>query len=201
MSTRRACRGTTRAGNPCRAPPLTATGATKYQLPAKDHDWCAAHHPDIPESSRFGSHAQATEAGQQGGRPAVPRTTEVLRKLVNDNALVLARPHFLTLGYDVRLGDDGEPYLVEVEGGGAKLYGTAKSGRVVVSEHNDLGAMMTAVEQLMNRVNGKPKQATEISGPEGGPVEVVAPLDARTKSAKALALLQQLGQFPDAGDH
>lgn len=102
----------------------------------------------------------------------MPKTTEILRELVEENALALVRPHFLVLGYDVVI-EDGRPVLVQLENGGAKLYGTSKEGNVRVSDHDDLGAMVEAVEKLMNRVFGRPKQATEISGPEGGPVEMV----------------------------
>jgi hypothetical protein len=114
----------------------------------------------------------------------------VARKLIEENVLALQRPYWRTLGYDVVIGDDG-PELVELEEGGAKLH-TAFEGRVTVSRHEDLAAMMTAAEKLQDRVYGRPTQATEISGPDGGPVEVVDTSDPET--VKALHAL--LGRRP-----
>ena len=91
----------------------------------------------------------------------MPTASEVARKLVEENATAVQRPYWRALGFDVRIGENG-PELVELEEGGAKLYGT-HSGAVIVSNHDDLGLMMQASERLQDRVNGKPKQTAEVS--------------------------------------
>jgi hypothetical protein len=164
----RGCHGKTRKGTACDASPLKA--GTVIEGVAVKGKHCRAHDPDLPDSARFGSRAQAKAAGDQGGRPKLPSPTDVARRLIEANELVLQKPYWLALGYDVRLGKEG-PELVEVPGGGVKVHGEAKDGTIVVSEHLDLGAMQEAAERLWNRVYGKPKQATEISGPGGGPIE------------------------------
>lgn len=152
MSARR-CTGKTKKGTPCKAAPL------------KGRKTCLAH---SDEQTRASTNFQQ---GPRPGRPRNPRPSEIARRLIEQNELALQRPYWRTLGYDVVIGDDG-PELVQLEDGGAKLYGTSKNGNVVVSRHEDLGAMMTAAEKLQDRVYGKPKQTTEVTGPEGGPIRV-----------------------------
>lgn len=119
---------------------------------------------------------------------------EVARRVVEDNAAALLRPHLRTLGFDVVVGEDG-PQLVPVEDGGAKLYST-NFGTVVVSPHDDLGAMMTAAERLLDRVYGKPRQAVEHTGADGGPMEVSSDLSRLSIEEKRalLALLEKAGE-------
>lgn len=164
----RKCHGKTKKRKPCAANPL-APGTLIDGVEVKGKH-CRAHDPDLPDSARFGSRAQAKAAGDQGGRPAMPKPTDIARTLIEANELALQRPYWLALGYDVRLGKEG-PELVSIPGGGVKLHGESKDGTIVVSDTLDLGAMQEAAERLWNRVYGKPKQATEISGPGGGPIE------------------------------
>lgn len=168
------CSGINKAGGPCGAHPLKGT------------DHCAAH-PISPDSARFGSPEQAREAAKSAGRPRLPKPTDVARRLIEENVAVVLRPHFRALGHDVEVDDQGV-HLVPVEGGGAKLHGTSKDGYVRVSDHDDLGAQMTASEKLQDRVWGRPKQQTEISGPDGGPLEVV-PIAPDAERAAAIAKL------------
>lgn len=147
----RQCKGVNKAGGPCRATPL------------RDSDWCAAHDPTLPESSRFGSSAQARSA--RGGQKPWPKPTEVARRLVEENVAAILRPHFKALG--LRLNDDGSVEQLER---GAILTGESKDGEVRASLIEDLGAQIAAAEKLLDRVYGRPKQATEISGPDGGPL-------------------------------
>lgn len=44
-------------------------------------------------------------------------------------------------------------------------------GAHVPTLYPDLGARIDAAEKLLDRVEGKPKQTTEVSGPDGGPVQ------------------------------
>lgn len=180
----RACAGTNSAGDPCGAAPLKG----------KDH--CAAHDPEAPASSRFGSPAQAREAGRLGGRPALPKPSDIARRLIEENELALQRPYWRTLGYDVRIGNNG-PELVELDEGGAKLFGTSKDGLVRVSSHEDLEAMQRAAERLQDRVYGRPKQQTEISGPEGAPIEVVPIAPDPDRAATIAALLRDQGAISE----
>jgi hypothetical protein len=172
--TRRACKGMTKKNAACAASPLAP--GTVIEGVTVTGNYCRAHDPDLPPSARFGSRAQAIAAGNLGGRPAMPKPSDVARRLIEQNVLALQRPYWRALGYDVRLGPDG-PYLVELEDGGAKLYGESKEGDIVVSDAEDLAAMMAAAEKLQDRVYGRPKQQTEISGPEGAPVSTAIVMD------------------------
>lgn len=75
-------------------------------------------------------------------------------------------PYWRTLGFDLVRTDAGLE-LREREGGGAKLYGESKEGVIRVSDHDDLGAMVTVAEKLQDRVFGRPKQAVEHTAPDG----------------------------------
>ncbi len=148
------CTGTTRKGEPCDAHPLRGS----------DPKVCLAH-ADRTTRESVGFIA----ANGKAGRKRIPGFTEVQRRLVEENAAAVQRPYWRVLGYDVKIGPAG-PYLVEIEEGGAKLYGTSKTGDVRVSPYDDLGAMMTASEKLQDRTHGRPRQAVEHSGPDGGPI-------------------------------
>jgi hypothetical protein len=156
--TKRRCTGTTKKGTPCKAAPLA------------DGDTCLAHADEVTrESAGFG--------GQQegAGRPRVPGPTEVARRLVEENIGAILTPHFKVLGYDVIDTPDGL-MLQPIPDGGAKLHSTFM-GEVVVSKHDDLGAMMSAAEKLLDRTVGKPRQVVEHSGPKGGPIQTEHQVD------------------------
>lgn len=165
------------------------TGKRCQKAAIKKTTRCNAH-PIAAVSDRFGSPAQAREAAKLAGRPRKPRPPDLLRQLVEANPDVLMVSHFRTLGYDVVVTDDGTPGLVAREGGGAKLYGTSKDGWVNVSPHEDLGAQNQAARDLFDRVYGRPKQATEITG--AGVVRVEHGIDLRTLSDGELAELELL---------
>jgi hypothetical protein len=170
---KRKCVKQTKAGKRCQAFAL------------KGKDVCLAHDEKTRQMAGFGG------AQPNAGRPPSPRPSEIARRLIEENILVLQKPYWNSLGYDVKLGPNG-PYLVEKEDGGAKIYGvSAKNGAVYISEHDDLEAMQKAAERLQDRVYGKPKQTTELSGPDGGPVELTPPDDAVERSRRMLSLLPQ----------
>jgi hypothetical protein len=77
--------------------------------------------------------------------------------------LAIQRPYWRTLGYDVKIGDNGDPELVELPEGGAKLFGESKDGDICVSDADDLGAMIAAAEKLQDRVYGRPRQRNEVT--------------------------------------
>lgn len=161
---KRQCEGTTKKGTPCGANPLKP--GTVVKGVTVSGRWCNRHDEDLPDSARIGGPQPGS------GRPRVPKPTEVGRRLVEENIAIVQRPYWRALGYDVSETPDGLK-VVRVEGGGAKIYGvSAKDGVVYVSEHDDLGAMIAASEKLQDRALGRPKQMTEITGADGGPVEV-----------------------------
>jgi hypothetical protein len=174
------CTGTTRKGLPCDAHPL------RDNLPKV----CLAH-ADATTRESVGFIA----ANGKAGRKRVPGFTEVQRRLVEENAAAVQRPYWRVLGYDVKIGPDG-PYLVEIEGGGAKLYGTSKDGVVRASSYDDLGAQMSASDKLQDRTHGRPRQAIEHTGADGGPVEIV-PV-AQDRGATVAALLAGTGAVPES---
>jgi len=158
----RTCAGTSKkTGKPCRARPL------------RDGDYCIAHDEDARASTGFGGPQPGS------GRPRNPRPSEVARRLIEENVLALQRPYWRALGYDVEIGPDG-PRLVELEQGGAKLHASFE-GWIGVSDHDDLAAQIQAAEKLQDRVYGRPKQATEVSGPDGGPINTVDVSDPETR--------------------
>lgn len=98
---------------------------------------------------------------------------EIERRLMEEYAIAWMRPYWRILGFEVAIDDEtGNLYLTELEEGGAKIYGESKEGDINMTEHDDLGAQMAAAEKLRDRVFGRPKQTTEISGPGGGKIEV-----------------------------
>jgi hypothetical protein len=104
------------------------------------------------------------------GRPKLPTPTEVARDLIEQNIAIVLRPHFRTLGFDIETGEGGV-VLVPLAEGGAKLYGESREGVINASEYEDLGAQIAAADKLLDRIYGRPKQATELTGPGGGPIE------------------------------
>ena len=122
-------------------------------------DWCREHDVDLPISARI---RNTRTREQLGGRPRNPRPSEIKRQLMERYELAVQRPYWRTLGYDVVIVD-GECELVELPGGGAKLFGESKDGFINVSDVEDLGAQINASEKLEDRVYGRPKQATEIT--------------------------------------
>lgn len=98
---------------------------------------------------------------------------EIERRLMEEYAIAWMRPYWAILGFDVAIDDEtGNLYLAERAGGGAKIYGESKEGDINMTDYDDLGAQMAAAEKLRDRVFGRPKQTTEVSGPGGGKIEV-----------------------------
>ena len=186
------CHGTTKRGTLCNAKPLKA--GTEIEGIKVSGKWCRSHDEDLPSSARFGSRERARENGMKGGRPPLPKPTDIARRLIEQNELALQRPYWRTLGYDVVIGDDGLE-LVELPNGGAKMHGESKEGEIVASAFDDLGAQQEAAERLWNRVYGKPKQTQEITGSEGGPVEII-PVT-RQKAKTVGNLLDRVGAGGD----
>ncbi len=163
---KRVCHGERKAGGPCRANPVRqGTVVAGVALSGK---WCRRHDPDLPEWARFGSHAQVRAAGALGGRPAMPKPTDIARQLIERHVYTVLAPHFKTIGLD--LHDDGSVTRLDH---GAIVCGESKDGDIVPSEIEDLGAQIAAAEKLLDRVYGRPKQTQEVTGADGGPLEIV----------------------------
>lgn len=107
-----------------------------------------------------------------GGRPRLPKPMDLARQLVEQHIAALLRPHFKALG--LLLHDDGST---------TQLH----AGAVVVhqgeaTDIEDLGAQIAAARELLDRVYGRPRQQTELTGADGGPIQVVAEARARAES-------------------
>lgn len=146
--TKRLCNGTTKKGTPCKGNPL------------KDSDYCLAH---ADEQTRASVGFGGSRAGAMGGRPKKPTPSEIQRQLMERYELAIQRPYWRTLGYDVVIGENGDPELIELPDGGAKLFGESKDGDIHVSGVDDLGAMIAAAEKLQDRVYGRPRQRNEVT--------------------------------------
>lgn len=176
MSDRPKCRATTKKGKPCRA----------YALAGRET--CLAHaDAETRESVGF-----VADNGK-GGRKPLPKPTDVARRLVEQHVEVTLAPHFATLGYRVERDEAGELSIVADESLGARIYGESKDGDIRMTDHADLGAQITAAEKLLDRIYGRPKQATEVTGADGAPLipdQELAPNDADTHTAASLVVLE-----------
>lgn len=172
---KRRCKGRTRAGKRCRSAALT------------EGDYCRAHDPLLPAEERFGSPEQAARAGGSE-KPYVPKLRQTMRRRVEEEAERVLAPYFKALGVEY----DGQGQPVHVRG--AVMVGRDKEGGVHPSDVEDLMAQIQAAERLLNRVYGKPRQAHELSGPDGGPIVTQYALDLRKLTDDELAQLEELAR-------
>jgi hypothetical protein len=163
------CHGKTKRGTICDANALRK--GTVIEGVVVSGKWCRSHDEDIPASATFG--ARARENGRLGGRPRTPKPTEVMRQLVEENAEHILGPYFRTLGLRIVRAEDGSMHAEVDRDGGAKLFGESKDGEIKMTSIDDLGAMIAAADKVLDRIFGKPKQSTELTGAEGGAVEIV----------------------------
>ena len=132
-----ACKATTKAGKPCKAPPL------------KDSTFCLAHDEKAREKARFSGRQE------KAGRKPKPRLIDVLRAEVEERMDEITAPFWEGLHSD------------------------------------DMDTRQKSAKELLDRAYGKPTQATEISGPQGDPIELVKlPTDKDWNSAVAKVLKQ-----------
>ena len=114
---------------------------------AMGNGFCIAHASrKVKVSQGFGG------PQKDSGRPRKPRVVDVLLERVEEKVEAIIAP-----------------YMDAVEG--ACLF-TNYEGEVHVSIHPDLGARIAAAEKLLDRVYGKPKQRTELTGGDGDPVQM-----------------------------
>jgi hypothetical protein len=145
---------------------ITKTGKPCKAYPLKGRDVCLAH---TDEKERV-----STGFGVSGGRPKKPRVVDVLRERIEeridawlqplDDALTASRPVLVGAGDDATVLD--------------------------VPDH---AIRLKAFAEAMDRAYGRPKQTQEISGPDGAPIELDAPVDERDRSTRAAVLLRDAG--------
>jgi hypothetical protein len=146
------CTATTKAGNRC------------LKLPHPGLEVCIAHAPrEVQKSAGFGG------PQPNAGRPRLEKPLEVARRLVEENVEQLLRPHFAALGCRLERNEAGELAVIPDPDLRPKVTASYQ-GIVTQSTIEDLQAQLEAAERLFDRVYGKPKQATEITGANGGPV-------------------------------
>lgn len=153
---------------------ITSASAACSAFPLKDSEppVCLAHaDQETRERAGFGG------AQPNSGRPKLPKPMDLARQLVEEHAAALLRPHFKSLG--LLLNDDGT--VLELPSGAVVVH------QGEATDIEDLGAQIAAARELLDRVYGKPKQATEITGKDGtplGPMFVTDP--ALAEDARAL---------------
>lgn len=156
MAQKRTCHGTTKAGAPCGATPLKP--GTQFGDYRASGDYCNGHDPDLPAEYRIGG------AQPGAGRPKKPRAVDILRTKLEADADRVLDPLFDALEADIAIPvGSGEEAAVDYQ--------------------PDHRTRLLAVKEILDRVYGRPKQATEITGPQGGPVSVVDISDPETRDA------------------
>lgn len=143
-SKKRKCHGTTVKGKPCGAVPLRK-GTVLGGVAVKGKH-CRAHDPDLPDSARI----QGPQPGS--GRPKNPRVIDVLRSRIEE-----------------RVDEVIEVYLDAMKADRTIVIGRGEDA--VVEREVDHAIRLRAVEALNDRAYGKPAQAVELAGRDGGPIE------------------------------
>jgi len=158
------------------------------------HMVCLSHAPrNVRDSLGFGGPQPGS------GAPRKLKPMEVERRLMEEYAIAWMRPYWAILGFDVAIDEEsGNLYLAERADGGAKLYGESKEGVIKMTDHDDLGAQMAAAEKLRDRVFGRPKQTTEVSGPGGGKIELDVSQDEVKDAREAFLASFPTGKVPIA---
>lgn len=131
--------------------------------------WCFAH---IPSEYRE-KWGLPTFGGPQpnAGRPRVPKLTEMMREIVEQEAMEHLLPLFNALQAQ-------KPVVV----------GNGRFARVeMFSDHR---TQLAAFAELMDRIYGKSKQVTELTGADGGPVSIEVPTDQERESEVARILAE-----------
>lgn len=170
MSEKPRCKATTKKGKSCRAPVLSAE--TKIDGHAVSGEHCRAHDPVLPAELRLGSPAQAAVAGAKGGAAGKhPRFTEMLREAVA-----------------AEVEDFFAPYREALQATQAVVVGNGPSATVELVP--DFRTRLMAMDKLLDRLEGKPRQAMELTGDGGGPIEtrelVPGDADFQTEVARVL---------------
>lgn len=144
----------------------TKKGEPCKAAPLEGRDVCLAHaDEETRESTGFGG------PQENAGRPPLPKVTDLLREKVEERADEITRALFDALAADK---------AVTISLG---------RGETSVDYVTDHAIRITAARELLDRVYGKPKQTQELSGPDGGPIDLSG-----TSDAELLALRDQLAR-------
>lgn len=134
-----------------------------------DSEYCWSHQPEEVKAAKgFGGKQEGS------GRKRKPRVVDVIRELVeeDDSGVISALWDALAAERGVVVGNGPSAHVEYVP---------------------DHSARIAAAREILDRGYGKPKQQTELSGPEGGPVEIVAMPDADEWHRQVAAVLQETG--------
>lgn len=130
---------------------ITKAGKACKAYPVEGTDHCLAH----SDAETRASVGFVAEAGILGGRPPAPRAVDLVRERVE--------------------AEIEEWYQVLLDARGAMKAVVVGHGDDAEIEHvPDHPVRLAAFREVMDRAYGKPKQATEVSGPGGGPIAVGA---------------------------
>lgn len=130
----RACKATTKAGKPCKAPPLDGS------------DFCISHSPKAVQAEKgFGGPENAAKGG---AATRVPKLSELIRQRVEAEADSIID----------RLFDGLHATRSVVVGNGPTAH---------VEEVDDRELALKTIKEIADRTEGRPKQATEVTGPGG----------------------------------
>lgn len=128
-----------------------AKGEPCKAWPLSGSRFCAAHDRNLPDGHRFGSPEWSARAGASE-KPRALKLTEELNRQVEEKAALIVDALFEALladkGVTVGHGDDA---FVEV-----------------VPDH---AVRLRAIAELFDRAVGKPRQAIEHTGDNGGPIK------------------------------
>jgi len=170
------CRGKTLQGRKCRSFAL-----------ADNDGYCMVHGPKAEENK-----AKAAEGARRARlirQQQQPKPHELMRQVIESNPILFLKPYLEAIGIHVEMvPDEIDPELVhpvaiqDPTSNGAVLYGVSKDGDVVISQHKDIEAQQKAVERLMDRVYGKPKQTNIIAGPSASADPQLVPFDAERQA-------------------
>ena len=164
------CPATTKAGTPCKAKIGTVLIRGKtYRLKT-----CVMHAPE-PIRRELGVTGGAIPGS---GRKPKPTASSILRERFEAEADRYLRPL--------------EEALVANK---AHVVGNGGSAHLEFTE--DLALRLNAMRELLDRIYGRPKQVTEISGHEGQPIEVVVPND-EERAKEVAAILASSGALGPA---
>jgi hypothetical protein len=136
--------------------------------PVLGTDRCMAHQDEeAKQSVGFGG------AQEGAGRPRRPRATEVLLQRIEENIDFVIGPMFEALVAERGLA-------LQVKGGGMEVG--------YVPDHE---TRLRAARDLLDRAYGRPRQAVEVTGEDGGPIQTSG-IDLSGLSAEELRALREL---------
>jgi hypothetical protein len=114
-------------------------------------DYCSAH-SNLPDGIRFGSPEQASKAGASP-KPHRPRPREIFDAVAEQYA-----PHIIAR------------YLETMSA--TKPFTTGSGDDVFTEQGPDYAIRLRAAVDFLDRWMGKATDKLEMSGPEGGPIEI-----------------------------